>query len=346
MNPDRKPASTDQSDALATFDDVRRKLFGIAYRITGTVADAEDVVQETWIRWQLSDRSLVRDATAFLATIATRLAINVLTSAHTTRETYIGPWLPAPVDTADDPALGAERDEALHFATLILMERLRPSERAAYVLREAFDYPYSRIAAILESTEAAARQLVSRARRRLSGEPARVEGRNTHRAFLEAFLRAARAGDTARLEMLLTADAISYTDGGGVVRHTARRPIYGRDKVVRFFAGLARWFWADIETVAMEVNGRAGAYLVHGSELVAVFTVTVQRDAISQILWMMNPAKLGAVANAGQWHPARADWVVASERSSGAELSSRTITSSTSDSEYSRVHGSRRFEPA
>ena len=151
---------------------------------------------------------------------------------------------------------------------------------------------------------------------------------------------------SSRLEKLLTADAISYTDGGGVVRHTARRPIYGRDKVVRFFAGLARWFWADIETVAMEVNGRAGAYLVHGSELVAVFTVTVQRDAISQILWMMNPAKLGAVANAGQWHPARADWVVASERSSGAELSSRTITSSTSDSEYSRVHGSRRFEPA
>lgn len=316
MIPDRSITTVDEPDALALFDQVRRRLFGIAYRITGTAADAEDVVQETWIRWQLYDRSSVRDAPAFLATTTTRLAINILNSAHTKRETYIGPWLPEPVDTSDDPALGAERDEALHFATLILMERLTPAERAAYVLREAFDYPYSRIAEILESTEIASRKLVSRARKSLAGERVRAGGGETHRALLDAFLRAARSGDTAALESLLATQAVSYTDGGGTVRHTARRPIYGRDKVVRFFAGLSRWFWDDIDALPAEVNGRPGAFLLHRSELVAVFSVTVESDEISQVLWMMNPAKLGAVARNRPWQLARPDWVVAPQPAS------------------------------
>ena len=129
--------SDELDDAVAVFSAVRRRLFGIAYRMLGTASEAEDIVQDVWVRWQTYDRSTVRDPAAFLATAATRLSINVLQSAHSRRETYIGPWLPEPVNTADDPALGAERGEALGFAMLLLLERLTPTERAAYILREA-----------------------------------------------------------------------------------------------------------------------------------------------------------------------------------------------------------------
>src|SRR3954447_19172830 len=150
------PAHTKDLDAAATtFAAVRPRLFGIAYRMLGTVADAEDIVQDTWERWQQTDRTVVREPAAFLATTATRLAINELQSARVRRETYVGPWLPEPVDTSADPLLGAERGEALELAVLTLMEKLTPQERAAYVLREAFDYPYGQIAEILRSTEPA-----------------------------------------------------------------------------------------------------------------------------------------------------------------------------------------------
>ena len=129
--------SDELDDAVAVFSAVRRRLFGIAYRMLGTASEAEDIVQDVWVRWQTCDRSTVRDPAAFLATAATRLSINVLQSAHSRRETYIGPWLPEPVNTADDPALGAERGEALGFAMLLLLEKLTPTERAAYILREA-----------------------------------------------------------------------------------------------------------------------------------------------------------------------------------------------------------------
>ncbi|NYE21470.1 sigma-70 family RNA polymerase sigma factor [Microbacterium immunditiarum] len=195
-------AQTD-ADALELFEHARGRLFGIAYRMLGSAADAEDVVQETWLRWQRCDRVSVREPDAFLAATATRIAINVLHSARVRRETYIGPWLPSPVDTAHDPTLGAERGEALRLATLLLMERLGPTERAAYVLREAFDYPYARIAEIVESTEVAARQLVSRARKHLQARDGRVVAASAHRRFFDAFLRAARSGDAAALEHLL-----------------------------------------------------------------------------------------------------------------------------------------------
>ena len=310
MVPDQNIALADESDALAVFRQMRRRLFGIAYRITGTVADAEDVLQDAWIRWQLCDRSSVRDAPAFLATIVTRLAINVLGSAHARRETYIGPWLPAPVDTTDDPTLGAEREEALQFATLIVMETLSPSERAAYVLREAFDYPYERIADVLSTTEVASRKLVSRARKRMADEPMPTDDRIVHADFLEAFLLAARTGDIRSLETLLAAEIVSYTDGGGHVRHTARRPITGREKVVRFLAGLARWFWSDLDLIRADINGRPSVFLVHGADLVAVLSITVHSREIAQLLWMMNPAKLEVVATMRSLQAARDDWIV------------------------------------
>jgi RNA polymerase sigma factor (sigma-70 family) len=147
---------------------VRPRLFGIAYRMLGSAAEAEDVVQDVWLRWQSTNRSAVENPPAYLATTTTRLCINLAQSAHTRRETYIGTWLPEPVDTGSDPTVGAERGEALKLAVLMLLEKLSPSERAAYVLREAFDYSYHQIADILQIEEANVRQLVSRARKHIA----------------------------------------------------------------------------------------------------------------------------------------------------------------------------------
>src|SRR3954463_10054653 len=136
----------EHDDGLSVFAGVRPRLFGIAYRMLGSAAEAEDIVQDVWLRWQAADHSVVLDPPAFLATTATRLAINLAQSARSRREMYVGPWLPEPVDTSTDPQLGAERGQALEFAVLLLLEKLSPTERAAYILREAFDYPYRQIA--------------------------------------------------------------------------------------------------------------------------------------------------------------------------------------------------------
>ena len=158
----------EHDDGLSAFAGVRPRLFGIAYRMLGSAAEAEDVVQDVWLRWQSTNRKVVENPPAFLATTTTRLCINLAQSAHTRRETYVGTWLPEPVDTSSDPGLGAERSEALKLAILLLLEKLSPTERAAYVLREAFDYSYGQIADILQMEEANVRQLVSRARKHIA----------------------------------------------------------------------------------------------------------------------------------------------------------------------------------
>src|SRR5919198_368268 len=183
----------DLEEATAVFHEVRPRLFGIAYRMLGSATEAEDLVQDVWLRWQTSDRSSVVNPAAYLATAITRLAINASQSARARRETYIGPWLPEPVDTSADPYLGAERGEALQFAALLLMEKLTPNERAAYVLREAFDYAYGQIADVLTSTEPAVRQLVSRARKHIASERRTPATAAEQRELLTAFLAAARS---------------------------------------------------------------------------------------------------------------------------------------------------------
>ena len=189
------PVVREDEGALDAFLSVRSRLFGIAYRMLGSATEAEDVVQEAWVRWQGTDRSVVRNPAAFLTTTVTRLAINAATSARARRETYVGPWLPEPVDTSDDPALGAERAEALEIATLVLLERLAPVERAVYVLREAFDYPYRRVAEILGLTEANARQLARRARERPGARPAVPVDPGEHRRLPDESVAAAHDGD-------------------------------------------------------------------------------------------------------------------------------------------------------
>jgi RNA polymerase sigma-70 factor (ECF subfamily) len=198
----------------ATFDAARQRLFGIAYRILGNTVDAEDVVQDTWIRWQSTDRTKVRDATAFLATTTRRLAINVTQSARARHETWIGAWMSEPVEGGADPALDVERAEALGLAVLTLLERLSGTERAAYVLREAFEYPYKRISHVLAVSETNARQLVSRARSRLAADRRSAVTPDEQRQLLDAFVVAAQTGDLARLERTLTGAAVAPRAGG------------------------------------------------------------------------------------------------------------------------------------
>ena len=216
------------SDAdTASFQTVRGRLFGIAYRALGSAPEAEDVVQETWIRWQGTDRSKVRDAGSFLATTATRLSINVTVSARVRHETPVGPHLPERVDAAADPAAGAERRDALEVALHALLERLTPAERGAYVLREAFGYRYRQISDVLALTEANVRQIVGRARSHLAGEPRRHVGAAERRRLLDAFLAASQAGDLAALERVLAADAASGANDS-CVAGAARAPAWGR----------------------------------------------------------------------------------------------------------------------
>ncbi|XVV39129.1 RNA polymerase sigma-70 factor [Streptomyces sp. CA-100214] len=270
---------------------LRPRLFGVAYRILGSAAEAEDVVQETWVRWQNADRDAVHEPGAFLTTVAARLAINLAQSARVRRETYVGPWLPEPVDTAPDPQLGAERAAAVEMAVLLVLEKLNPMERTAYVLREAFDYPYDRVAEILETSKANARQLVSRARRHLADERRERVDPATHRRLLEVFLTAARTGDLAVLEDVLTADVVSYSDGGGI-RGASKIPVVGRLHVSRYLAAFAPRFWPQAETRWVEANGRPAVLVLKAGTAVALLSVDVCAEGIDRIMWVMNPAKL------------------------------------------------------
>ncbi len=202
-------ATGKHDDGLSAFLSVRPRLFGIAYRMLGSAAEAEDIVQEVWLRWQTANRTLVRDAAAFLATTTTRLAINVIQSARSRRETYAGPWLPEPVDTSADPWSGTERGQAVARGVLLLLETLTPTERAAYILREAFDYAYRDIANLLRLEEANARQVVTRARQHVANGRRMRANSTEHKRILDAFIAASCDGDVAGLESLLASDVVS-----------------------------------------------------------------------------------------------------------------------------------------
>ncbi|MBX3024062.1 RNA polymerase sigma-70 factor [bacterium] len=283
--------SAPPDDGLAAFVAARRRLFGIAYRMLGSAAEAEDVVQDTWMRWQTTDRSAVRDPAAFLATTTTRLAINVAESARSRREAYVGPWLPEPVDTSTDPKLGAERGEALELAVLMLLENLSPTERAAYVLREAFDYSYRQIGEILRLEEANARQLAKRARTHIANRRPAQASAADQRRLLTAFVAAAQTGEVAPLEAVFAADIVSYSDGGGFVR-AARRPVSGRTRVARFVAAVASHFWSGVTLDWIETNGQWSALIRRDDDAIGLLTVTASPRGIHQLMWMMRPSKL------------------------------------------------------
>ena len=289
----------EHDDGLSAFVPVRPRLFGIAYRMLGSAAEAEDIVQDVWLRWQSTNRSVVENPPAFLATTTTRLCINLAESAQTRRETYIGTWLPEPVDTSSDPGLGAERGEALRLAVLLLLEKLSPTERAAYVLREAFDYSYRQIAEILQMEEANARQLVSRARKHVADGRRTTVSSDEQRRLLEAFIAAAQRGDMAALEGLFAEDVVSCSDGGGIVR-AARVPVSGRKRVATFIAAVASHFWKGVTLAWIETNGQAAVLMSRDGAPVALATIDASAQGIDQIMWIMRPSKLAAILRSRQ----------------------------------------------
>ena len=277
--------------ALEVFQSQRPRLFGIAYRMLGSVAEAEDTVQNAWLRWSGADRDAIDEPAAFLTTVVTRLCLNELDSARVRRESYVGPWLPEPVSTVEDPLVGAERAEALSLAVLLLLERLSSAERAAYVLHEAFDYPYQRIAEVLEVSEANARQLGSRARAHLARERGAEVGRAEHARLLQAFLTAAQSGDLETLESVLSDDVVSLSDGGGVVS-AARRPVHGRERVAQLILGVLAKFGQGIEATPVEANGDAAVLGTRDGHPVALWTVDIGPEGVRCLLIVMNPEKL------------------------------------------------------
>lgn len=247
---------------------LRRHGFGVAYRMLGSVAEAEDVAQEAMLRFARQEDEIVEPA-AWITTVATRLSINVLKSARARREAYVGPWLPEPLleDPAPGPATKAELSDSLSLALLVLLERLSPAERAAYLLREVFGYGYAEIADIIEQSEVNSRQLVSRARKHLEASRPRFDADEQARdALLERFLAAAEEGDLHGLEELLAEDAVLYADGGGKVL-ASPEPLYGAALIARFMAGVAqvRRNYGTFEMRMVHVNGQPGR-VIRGPE--------------------------------------------------------------------------------
>jgi RNA polymerase sigma-70 factor (TIGR02957 family) len=280
--------------ALDEFQEQRRRLFGIAYRMLGSATDAEDVLQDAWLRWQAVDPAQVDDPAAFLARTVTNLCLNALTSARARREVYLGPWLPEPVLTGDGdlgPLEDAVQRESVSFALLALLERLSPAERAAYVLREAFAYSSRDVAELIGTTEANARQLHSRARRRVTGAQTRQVSTAQWQDLIARFLIAARDGDVAGLEALLAADVVSRADGGGIV-NAARRPVQGRENVARYVAGLVRRFQDGAMPMFVEVNGTPAVALVDGGMLRGVLVLHADGEHLTALDWVVNPEKL------------------------------------------------------
>jgi RNA polymerase sigma factor (sigma-70 family) len=288
--------ASEHDDGLSAFAEVGPRLFGIAYRMLGSASEAEDIVQDAWLRWQATDRSVVENPSAFLAKTTTRLCINLAQSAPSRHETYTGTWLPEPVDTSSDPALGAERGEAL-VAVVVLLEKLSPTERGAYVLREAFDYSHRQIADILQIEEANTRQRFSRARKHIADGRRTPASSSEQRRFLEAFISAAQKGDLAALEGLFTEDVVSYSDGGGLVR-AARVPVAGRERVAKFIAAVTSHFWKGVTLAWVEAYGQESVLISREGEPVGLVTTEASDQGIHQIMWFMRPSKLGAISTA------------------------------------------------
>ncbi len=291
--------TSEHDDGLSAFTPVRPRLFGIAYRMLGSAAEAEDIVQDVWVRWQSTNRRAVENPPAYLATTTTRLCINLAQSAQSRHETYVGTWLPEPVDTSSDPESGAEHREALKLAVLVLLEKLSPTERAAYILREAFDYSYREIADILQMEEANIRQLASRARKHVADGRRTPASSGEQRRLLDAFIAAAQKGDMAALEGLFAEDVVSCSDGGGMMR-AARVPVSCRKRVATFTAAVTSHFWKGVKLAWVETNGQAAVLVSRDGVPVALATNDAAAQGIDQIMWIMRPNRLAAISRSGQ----------------------------------------------
>jgi RNA polymerase sigma-70 factor (TIGR02957 family) len=282
-------------DAAAEFQAERGRLFGLAYRLLGSAADAEDVVQDAFVRWHGADRASIAAPSAWLAKVVTNLCLNRLSSAAARRERYVGPWLPEPVLTGDGtlgPMERAQQRESVSLGLLVLLERLTPAERAVFVLREAFGYGHRDIAGILDLSEANCRQLHRRARQRVAGASPRFRpGRRQWRDLVERFLAAARDGDVRALEQALAADVVAWADGGGQVT-AARRPVAGRRRVARYLAGAFGRFASGLDLTLTEVNGEPAVLGWAGETLLGLTVLEISGGRITALRTIANPDKL------------------------------------------------------
>ena len=282
----------------------RGRLLGLAYRMLGSRSDAEDVVQDAYFRF--AGAQDVRNTEAFLVTIVTRLCLDRLKSAKAQREVYVGPWLPEPVFDADglSPEAATELADDLSFALLLALDRLSPLERAAFLLRDVFDRPFSEVAQMLDRSEAACRQLAARARRGLRYErPAPSAPPENHARLLSAFGEAVTSGDISHLASLLREDAVAISDGGGR-KPAALKPIIGAEKIARLFIGLAaKNAGRDIRIVPTVVNGSIGALLYMDGEIDHTLSMAIDGEKIAAIYLVRNPDKLRHVSVASQKAP-------------------------------------------
>jgi RNA polymerase sigma-70 factor (ECF subfamily) len=300
----------DDTQAAQVFDGHRRLLTSVAYRVLGRWSDAEDVVQDAWLRWSGADYTSVEDPKAYLVTVTTRLAIDQLRKAQTRKESYVGPWLPEPVltrdgaDTAPDAADRVVLDDTVSLAMLLVMETLSPLERAVFVLREAFDYSFAEIAAMLDRTEPAVRQLLVRARNHVHEKRPRYPLDDVERrSIAERFLAACVGGDVKPLLEMLSPEVTLVADGGGVVT-AARRPVVGLDNVARFLLGIVQKYaqYTDqgvelrVEIADAGVNGDPAIIAFADGKVLYVYTLDLDEDGkIRTVFAMANPEKLDGV---------------------------------------------------
>jgi RNA polymerase sigma-70 factor (ECF subfamily) len=282
-------------DPVADFERHRQRLFAVAYRLLGSAAEAEDAVQDTYLRWHEADRDEVREPAAWLTKVLTNLCLTRLTSARARRESYVGPWMPEPLLTAHIPLDTAELRESVSMAFLLLMERLTPAERAVFVLREAFEYSHREIAEVLDLTEANCQQLYHRAKRRVAQDRPRFDPDGEEKLRItKNFLVAARSGNMAALEGMLAEHVVARADGGGKVQ-AARKPIHGRERVGRYLS----WLGSDVDGLEIrltEVNGEPAVVAFIDGELSVVINLQIADGLITDFRAIANPDKLAHLA--------------------------------------------------
>jgi RNA polymerase sigma-70 factor (ECF subfamily) len=284
----------DLQDSTRAFDAARARLFKLAYRMLGSIGDAEDAVQDLYLRWIKVEEG-IQTPEAWLVTACARLCIDRLRAARRERAAYEGPWLPEPIVVAGDASADLERADDMTMAMLLVLERLTPRERAAYILREAFDYEYAEIGDVLKASPAACRQLASRAARRLRDERPRFPAsREAARGLARRFAEAVRAGDPDALASMLAKDAVCVTDGGGKVT-AARNVIRGTDRVARFIVGIMAKGGAGVDFAFVIVNGDPGWVLSRNGAPFAVAAIETDGDKVRKVFATLNPDKLAHV---------------------------------------------------